>query len=188
MVQGESKYKILVWTVVLLAVFNVTTLITIFYNRHLSMQSQPMPSSGPVLSEGASMKFSGRYFRDHLGLNTEQMRRFGQFNPTFRRQVQKINFDLADKRFHMLIEMSSPKYDTVRLNQLSDSMGYLHARLKRLTYGYYLNFKEICDMQQQEKLKQLFSEMFVCEKQQGLRHQGSKNGRQHGRRMKQYNN
>jgi len=173
----------MVWSIVVLAVLNITTLITIFYNRHQSIQSMPITSSDRVISERTSMKFSGRYFRDYLRLNAQQMNRFGQFNPTFRRQVQNINFDLADKRHRMLLEMSTPKCDTVRLNQLSDSIGFLHVRLKKLTYGYYLNFRGICDRQQQQKLEQIFSEMYASEKQPGLRQQGGKNGRQHGRRI-----
>jgi len=174
----------MVWTIVVLAVLNITTITTIFYSRHQSMQNLPVTSSGRGISERSSMKFSGRYFRDNLGLNVQQMNRFSQFNPTFRRQVQNINFELADKRHHMLLEMTAPKCDTVRLNQLSDSIGFLHARLKRLTYGYYLNFREICDREQQQKLEQLFSEMFASEKQPGPGQQGGMNGRRHGRRIK----
>ena len=84
----------------------------------------------------------------------------------------------------MFLEMTAPECDTIKLNQLSDSIGYLHARLKKLTYGYYLHFREICDHQQQEKLKQLFSEMFAAEKQMGPGRQGGMNGKQHGRRIK----
>jgi len=181
--QGESKYKIMVWSIVVLAVLNITTVITIFYNRYQSKHNLPVTSSGRGIIERNSMKFSGRYFRDHLGLNAQQMNRFSKFNPTFRIQVQNINFDLADKRHRMLIEMSAFECDTVRLNQLSDSIGYLHARLKKLTYDYYLNFREICDCQQQEKLELLFSEMFAFEKQPGIHRQGGKNGGQRGRRI-----
>ena len=91
--QGESKYKMMVWTIVILAVFNIATIATIFYSRYKSVQYLPMTSSGREISERSSMQFSGRYFRDHLGLNAQQMNRFSQFNPTFRRQVQNINFN-----------------------------------------------------------------------------------------------
>jgi hypothetical protein len=182
--QGESKFKIMVWAIVVLAVLNIATITTVFYSRHKAMQNLPMTSPGRRISERSSMKFSGWYFRDNLGLNEQQMSRFSQFNPSFRMQVQKINFELADKRHHMLLEMTAPKCDTVKLNQLSDSIGYLHARLKKLTYGYYLNFREICDRQQQQKLEQLFSEMFAAEKQPGPGQRGGMNGRQHGRRIK----
>lgn len=170
--------------IVALVVLNITTITTIFYSRHKLMQNLPMASAGRGISERSSMKFSGRYFRDNLGLNEQQMRKFSQFNPKFRHQVQNISFELAEKRHHMLLEMTSPACDTIRLNELSDSIGFLHARLKKLTYGYYLNFKEICNSQQQQKLEQLFSEMFTSEKQPGLGRPGSMNGRQHGRRMK----
>ena len=58
----------------------------------------------------------------------------------------------------MLSEMAADNYDTIRLNTLSDSIGYLHADLKKVTYKYYLDIKNICDQQQQQKLEQLFAE------------------------------
>jgi Spy/CpxP family protein refolding chaperone len=182
--QGETRYKILVWTIVVLAVLNIATITTVFYSRYKATQNLQMTSPGRKISERSSMKFSGRYFRDNLGLNEQQMGRFSQFNPAFRMQVQNLNFELADKRHQMLVEMTAPKFDTIRLNQLSDSIGFLHARLKKLTYGYYLDFREICDRQQQQKLEKLFSEMFAAETQPGPGRQGGINGRQHGRRFK----
>jgi hypothetical protein len=182
--QERSKYKIMGWAIIALAVLNITTITTIFYSRHQLMQRLPIASAGRGISERSSMKFSGRYFRDNLGLNDQQMRRFSQFNPIFRHQVQNISFELAEKRHHMLLEMTAPACDTIKLNELSDSIGLLHARLKKLTYGYHLNFREICNTEQKQKLEHLFSEMFASEMQPGLGRPGSMNGRQHGRRMK----
>ena len=86
----------------------------------------------------------------------------------------------------MLTEMSEKNCDTNKLNLLSDSIGYLHADLKKLTYKYYLDFKNICNEQQQEKLEQLFGEMFSSDVQMG---QKWKEAVQHGRRFgRRFNN
>ena len=93
------------------------------------------------------------------------MKMFSEFNPEFRQKVMAINRNLEIKRKEMLAEMSKKNCDTNRLNLLSDSIGYLHAGLKKQTYLYYMNFKRICNEEQQEKLEQLFGEMFSSDVQ-----------------------
>ena len=77
--------------------------------------------------------------------------------------------------------MAKPDYDTTRLNMLSDSIGYLHANLKKETYMYYMNFKKMCDISQQQKLEQLFEEMFAGDVQTGQNGNGGQGGRRFGR-------
>ena len=127
----------------------------------------------------------GHYFHDQLSFNSEQMSRFVEFNPVFRENVSCINMNLNTLRQKMLSEMASGKYDTIRLNTLSDSIGILHANLKKVTYKYYLEIKNICDQQQQEKLEQLFSRMFANDSRMGQYGKGGQQGRRRGR---QFNN
>ena len=131
--------------------------------------------------ESASAKFSGRYFRDHLGFNQQQMNRFVEFNPAFRRQIMHINTELAGQRRRMLLEMSTGTSDTSKLNQLCDSIGHLHASLKKYTYKYYLDIKNICDKQQKVKLGQMFDEMFAGDMPAGHPGKGRPMGRRSGR-------
>jgi hypothetical protein len=83
----------------------------------------------------------------------------------------------------MLIEMAAIKSDTSRLNMLSDSIGHLHSNLKKLTYGYYLDIKNICNPEQQKKLEQLFGEMFTNDAPMGFPGRGMHGGGQHGKRF-----
>ena len=179
----ENKYSRMVWAIVILAVMNIATILTIVYQRHQAGKAEFVPESGQVQSESASIKYSGRYFRDQLNLNNDQMDRFKEFNPRFRQHVRDINIDLSKKRQQMLMEMSAVKSDTARLDMLSDSIGCLHADLKKLTYRYYMDFKKLCDKQQQEKLEQLFGEMFATDVQMGQYGQRGPHGRGRGRRF-----
>ena len=179
----ENKYSRMVWAIVILAVMNIATILTIVYQRHQAGKAEFVPESGQVQSESASIKYSGRYFRDQLNLNNDQMDRFKEFNPRFRQHVRDINIDLSKKRQEMLDEMAADTADTLRLNLLSDSIGSLHAELKKLTYRYYSDFKKICDKQQQEKLEQLFGEMFAADVQMGQYGQRGPHGSGRGRRF-----
>jgi Spy/CpxP family protein refolding chaperone len=186
----ENKCRWLIWAIAILVVMNLTTLITVMYNRSQLSDNRPGSITNLSMTESSSMKYSGRYFRDELDLSMEQMKKFSEFNPEFRQAVMSINRDMAEKRHEMLIEMAKNNCDTTRLNVLSDSIGYLHAALKKSTYKYYINFKNICTQQQQKKLEQLFGEMFNSDIQMGQngrggqRGQGAQGGRRYGWRNK----
>ena len=157
--KAETKQKLMMWAIVFLALMNISTILTVLYSRNQTSKLSNTPKE--TTSESVSARFSGRYFRDQLDFNQQQMSRFHEFNPVFRSKVRRINSELAGQRYRMLVEMSAGSVDTVRLNQLCDSIGYMHACLKKHTYRYYLELKNICDKQQNEILEQLFGEMFA---------------------------
>jgi hypothetical protein len=177
-----NKNNWMVWAIAVLAVMNLATLITVINHRNKVDEQETIVIPDQTKSENTSVKYSGRYFRDELNLSDEQMKRFSEFNPEFRQKVMAINRNLDSKRHEMLIEMAEKNCDTNRLNLLSDSIGYLHASLKKQTYLYYRNFKRICDEEQQKKLEQLFGEMFSSDIQMGQHVRGVQGGRRYGRR------
>lgn len=179
----ESKKALMIWAIVALALLNLTTIATVFYYRSRNVKETTNQESVVIQPENTSLRFSGRYFRDQLNLNAEQMERFREFNPLFRQHVRDINFELSSIRRKMLDEMSSSRCDTVRLKSLSDSIGHLHANLKVLTYKYYLDFKKICNKEQKEKLDSLFGAMFATDIQAGQPGPRGPYGRGRGRRF-----
>ena len=179
----ENRNRWMIWAILVLAVMNITTLTTI-----LIQGSNSRETSAPVLSEKVrsgdiSVEFSGRYFRDKLNLTSDQMAEFAKFNPEFRKKVRNINLNLMEIRQQMMVGMTAEKPDTVKLNMLSDSIGSLHANLKKLTYGYYLDFKRICNKEQQAKLEEMFGRMFAADNQPGQYGQRNRYGRGYGRRI-----
>jgi hypothetical protein len=172
----------LIWVIVVLVVMNLSTFITIFYHQHTSNIAVSDTLQHQQSLEANAEKYSGRYFRDKLNLDGDQMDKFREINPEFRQQARYITMELADKRKRMLLEMSSSQYDTVKLNMISDSIGLLHSRLKKITYKYYLDLKNICNTEQKIQLEQLFKEMFTNDAPMGFPGKGGP-GWQHGKRM-----
>ena len=158
--KAKNKNTLMIWTIIVLVILNVSTWITIVYHQ---VQSSKMQTRNGIETKqpGANTeKFTGRYFRDQLNLSIEQMDKFREFNHPFRMEARDITLQLAEKRKAMLLEMVAPKSDTSKLNALSDSIGKLHSELKKISYGYYLNIKALCNKEQQIKLEQLFNDMF----------------------------
>lgn len=176
----ENKSSWMIWVIAVLVVMNLTTILTVIYNRSKVSEDKEVTATASGMTESSSIKYSGRYFRDALGLSMEQMKKFAEFNPEFRQKAMAINRDLVDKRHAMLNEMTKKECDTARLNVLSDSIGYLHASLKKSTYIYYLNFKSICNGEQQKKLEQLFDDMFNNDTAMGREGMNARGGRRFG--------
>ena len=159
----ENTKRWMIWAIVILAAMNVAMIVTVLYNRQQVAEVLNVQQNRENEIVDPSIRFSGRYFRDQLGLSRAQMSEFSRFNPEFRQQAREINIRLAELRQQMLNELSAEGSNTTRLNTLADSLGYLHADLKKLTYGYYLDLKNICDKQQQEKLELTFRAMFATD-------------------------
>ena len=179
----ENKTGWMVWTIIILAIMNISTLLTIIINRNQTVQTETVNTTEQVQSEIASQGYSGRYFRDILSLSRTQMDRFTEFNPVFRQQAREVNIELTNKRDRMLTEMAAQNSDRIKLDMLSDSIGYLHANLKKLTYRYYMDIKNICDTEQQKKLEQLFGEIFASDLPMGQHGRDGQNGRRYGRKF-----
>jgi Spy/CpxP family protein refolding chaperone len=179
----ENKHSVMIWTIVVLAVMNVSTIATVVYYQRQSVREELTTTSDPNQQEANADQFSGRYFRENLDFNEEQMEKFRKINPLFRPKVRDITVELNLKRKQMLQEMSAVKSDTSLLNAISDSIGYLHSDLKKLTYMYYLEMKGICDPEQQKKLEQLFGEVFSNDASIVAPGRGAQRGRQFGRQF-----
>jgi hypothetical protein len=181
--ETENKNRWMTWAIVFLALMNLATVLTIVYQRNKVGKEEVVSEPEQVQSESSSIKYSGRYFRDQLNLSRDQMNRFVEFNPLFREHVRNINYDLNSVRQKMIAEMTSKNCDTIKLIRLSESIGLLHADLKKVTYRYYLDIKNICNQQQQKKLEQLFSVMFVSDEGMGQYGRGGQQRRYRGGRF-----
>jgi Spy/CpxP family protein refolding chaperone len=172
---SNNRHTLLVWSVIVLALMNITTFITIGYHVYKTNQTENIAGTqNTKLLETDAAQFSGRYFRDQLELTDDQMDQFRDINPEFRQQARDITIHLAEDRQEMLDEMVSSSPDTVKLNQLSGEIGNLHRSLKVLTYKYYLDMKILCTPAQQKKLEELFHTMFSNDAQMG--YPGKENG------------
>jgi Tfp pilus assembly protein PilE len=180
--KSENKHTLMVWAIVVLAVMNFSTLATIVYHHYQTGKTEISQITNQSQMGADSQKFSGRYFRDQLGFSNDQMNKFREFNPTFRQQAHAITIEMAEKRKQMLFEMAADKTDTSKLAILSDSIGMLHSRLKKITFGYYLNIKNMCNTDQQKKLEQLFAEMFTNDAPMGFPGRNGPKGWQQGKK------
>lgn len=163
--KSKNKIRLLVYAVVALAIMNITTFATIGYHVRQSNQMQADSATGQI--EGDVQAYSNRYFRDRLGFTSQQMTSFKNFGTLFRQHARSINQDLIECRRQMLNEMEKDEPDLASLDNLSDSIGKLHASLKQYTYQFYLDTKEISSDAQDEELNRIFQEFFINDNRMG---------------------
>lgn len=168
----EGKCKWLLWTVVVLAILNLSTIGSIIYHNRVAKNTQSFKKL-----EADTEHFSGRYFKDKLKLDAGQMESFRTFNPVFRQKARDITLNLSRLRQAMILEMASQNTDTVKLNMLADSIGLYHRDLKKETFRYYLKLKSICTAEQKKSLELLFKNVFINDFPMG--HPGPRPHRRH---------
>lgn len=182
-IKPEKRQSWLIWIIALLAVMNIATVATVIYNRNRSKKEITANDPGRNQLQTSAVRYSGGYFRDELGLEEEQLAKFGQINPAFREQVWNINNDLNRLRQRMFSEMSVKNPDTEKLDLFADSIGLMHSDLKKVTYRYYLEISSICNAKQKEKLDAMFGSMFISERGMGQYGRRGQGGRGRGRQF-----
>lgn len=151
--------KILVWAVLFLSVLNVATIGTIIYHT----RQEKSDSIAIVLDESKS-PLTGRYFRQTLGFDNNQMEVFREANHDFQPQANMLIFEMDSLKNEMYKELNNTQPDSLKLNNLSNHIGMHHAELKRITNSFYLKIKSVCNEAQREQLEEMFLPLYKDER------------------------
>ncbi|MEN6619357.1 MAG: hypothetical protein ABFC28_07675 [Rikenellaceae bacterium] len=169
--------KTLFWTVILLAILNITTLATIFYDNY----KKTVPEESIVIDTNSS-PLNGRMFREKLNFDDNQMSKFREHSREFRSRANEIIVNMNILKVSLFNELQKTHPDRVRTKEISDSIGMAHSNLKEATVDFYLNLKECCNQNQKESLKTMFSPLFEERDHQNMEGKGG-SGRRHGNRQ-----
>ncbi|HOZ69482.1 MAG TPA: hypothetical protein PLU11_14280 [Chitinophagaceae bacterium] len=154
------KTQILTWLVVLLLVLNAVTIGTIIYHQR---QEKKAISDISIGGYAGTNPLNGRFFRQEMGFNTQQMDVFRELNQAFRPASMEITFLIDSLKEVMYNQLTQAKSDSLQLQQLSEEIGALHSQLKKETVLFYIRLKEICTPDQQKQLAEVFKPLFITE-------------------------
>lgn len=151
-----NKIKILQWLIALLLLLNLSTIASIAYHKY-----QDKTDTDILISDAESQRrLNGRYFRQTLGFDNEQMEAFREANRAFQPEANAIISDIDSLKNDIFAELKQENPDTAKLNQLSENIGNQHSKLKMETNLFYLKIKEVCNSTQKEQLNEVFSPLF----------------------------
>lgn len=151
-----NKNRILVWIIVLLALLNITTIVTIIYH---TKKEKKIAETAVVTGVGVN-PLNGNFFRNELDFDEEQMDVFRNVNQHFRPTSNEIIYRMDSLKRMMFDELNKPTIDTLKIGQLTKNFGELHMLLKDEINQFYLKLKEISTPDQSEKLEDAFAPLF----------------------------
>jgi hypothetical protein len=152
----SNKYRILIWIIVILLATNLSMGVSFLYHK---IQDKRMQENPEVAAIEIPALQRTRFFREQLNLRIDQMDKFRELNRNFNQDAWQINHQLEALRIEMVTEMGKENPDKNKLDSISINIGELHAQLKTVTIGYYLQMKDECDDEQKQKLNDIFMSM-----------------------------
>lgn len=141
--------------VALLAMLNATTVGTIIYHN-----MQDGDDEVSIVLEPDAPPLNGRYFKQVLGFDSQQMEVFRASNRSFRSQANGIVSTINAQKESLFAELQRPAPDTSRINKIAEEIGRSHTALKRATAQFYLSLSHVCSAQQKGKLEAIFTPLF----------------------------
>lgn len=169
--QTNSKVKWLWVAIILLLVLNLTTIGTIIYHSW-----QESDAAESIIVEPDSQPLNGKYFRQELGFDSNQVEVFRIANRKFRQEANEIIRSINMQKELLFSELQQAQPNTETVGIISDRIGQLHAQLKKVTADFYIELNKCCTPEQKEKLKTIFTPLF-----RESPHTGSSRGHGHGR-------
>ncbi|MBL7743680.1 MAG: hypothetical protein JNN00_09440, partial [Chitinophagaceae bacterium] len=116
------KTQILTWLIVLLVVMNAVTIGTIIYHNY--QEDQARDNIAINSGEGGNM-LNGRFLKQTLGFNDEQMDAFRKANQQFRPFAMDVTNQIDSLKTAMFTELQKTEPDTLQLNAMSEQIGRL---------------------------------------------------------------
>lgn len=170
----DNNKRILIWLIIILVGTNLSTIGSFYYHRISEMKTVNVRD---VEKSSVPGEQRTRFFREQLNLNSTQMDRVREINREFNRKAREIEANLAALRIQIVDELGSTTTDSIKLERLANEIGDNHRRLKQLTSTFYLDLKNECTLEQQQKLHEIFQSMLNNENQVNLPQPGYQRGR-----------
>lgn len=162
----ETKNRWLGWMFAVLLIFNISAGIAFFLHSTAEKES---------VEQVTAVDF----FQQELGLDGTQQNGIGRIRQKFRSVSQPMADRISTLKNQLANELRQPLPDTVKIHQLTDSLGTLQGELFYQIAGRYLEIKEMCTPEQALKLNDSYQ--FLFGSTQGNRMQnGRANRYRHG--------
>ena len=152
-----TQSRILIWLVIILLIINISAVITIFYSIK---ERNEFLNNRRYLPDKAQMHHhKEKSFRSFMDLDEKQREHFSSAKHKFFLEAKKITGQMHEKRVEFMNEMASANPDTLKITEIANEIGSLHAKLKYQTFKHYIDMKSVCDKKQEERLMHLFRSM-----------------------------
>lgn len=152
----EHKSRLLIWSVILLALLNISTIGTIYLSNRAN-SSDPEES---IVIDPESSPLNGRYLRQELNFDHEQVAVFRDESREFRQSANGVIEKMNRYKSLLFEEIRRETPERLKTKEYSDSIGRAHSQLKEITVDFYLEIRKCCTGDQAAKLEKIFAPLF----------------------------
>lgn len=150
----KNKKSWLLIATIVLVIMNISILALVWI-----MISKKPEARGPLPGAGTPEKLV-HFLRQDLKLDEPQVKQFLKQRQEHRMKSEQILKTIHSLKKEMFDELFKEQPDTVKVNQLIDSIGEKQKEIDRLTFNHFAELKKLCGEQQQEKLQKILDEFF----------------------------
>ncbi|HOP04852.1 MAG TPA: periplasmic heavy metal sensor [Tenuifilaceae bacterium] len=164
---NDSRNRILVGIVVLLAAINVAILLTIGFN-YARVKRDVRPDIRPeTRDELQRTKFLSR----ELNLTPEQHAEFHSLRDEYVESISDIREQIRSTYQQTMMELANDEPNEDILDSLSNEIARLHKENHQITIDHFKRVKNVCSGDQQECLRRMFFRMMPMDENHNIRSQ-----------------
>lgn len=147
-----SKYRTVVWILVLLVIINVSALATLFFHLRITGNGN---KAAPAANQCPRL-------RQELSLAPGQNRRVEEINKSYKAYSEPVLDAILEKKAELLQELAKDQTDTNHLNTLVNGLCMEQKRLQQANIRQFLELKKVCTPEQTQKLARIYTELYGC--------------------------
>jgi Spy/CpxP family protein refolding chaperone len=151
------RYKVFAWILAGLLVIALSALGTMVWHVWFESDKEVIVQQTPPGCSTSCMILTSE-----LDLNPNQNRDVETIISRSRQSSSGVVTALHEKRNELLEELTKDAPDTTILKRISEEIGEIQGRLMMNAVDQYLQLRDVCDPDQQEKLTGLYYELFGC--------------------------
>ena len=155
----KTRNRIQILIIVFLLITNITTIITIaFHHSQHKKHFEQMNMRRPPLD--ATGKHFEKMLIHELNFNKEQANNFIEIRKSFLNNAKEIHDSMIIYRKIIDFELKKETSDSTKLLESAQKIGTFHTDLKLLTFQYIIDTKKLCTSEQQDKMFEIFDQMY----------------------------
>ena len=147
------KNRFVRWTIIVLVLLNVSTLAMLWF---VSTRRPTGPPEHPRQRD----EEAARFLQEELQLDDDQFQEYLRLRDAHRNRADRINRTLMELKREMLGELFHEHPDTVRAFAIARRTGSLQVELERITLMHFMELKDLCGIEQKDKLESLLQQFF----------------------------
>ena len=161
-----SKKRLLIGTIIILIVINISALSTIAYNKYSRKGAIGQRDNNRPAWQNKNMKQQNNYHsrvkyfvKKELELSDEQFEQYSNLKDANMEKSHQLMLEIGSKKKLIFKEFCKENQDTLALMQLTEDIGKLHVNMQKETLRHFNAIEEMLLPEQIIKFKKMLCNM-----------------------------